>query len=73
MVSDEKKTVLEYFAAGRKFYKLMEFQDAHDSFEKALSVDPYDAPSKVYVERCKYYIRNPPPDDWDGVFTMVTK
>ena len=39
----------------------------------ALKVVPEDGPSKVYYERCKYYIDNPPPEDWDGVFVMTTK
>ena len=30
-------------------------------------------PSKVYYLRCKFYIDNPPPEDWDGVFVMTHK
>lgn len=73
MVTEEKKQVLELFAQGRRFYKLMQFREAHDAFARALQIDPSDSPSKVYVERCAYYIDNPPPEDWDGVFTMTTK
>jgi hypothetical protein len=25
------------------------------------------------VERCQDYLSEPPPEDWDGVFTMKTK
>jgi tetratricopeptide (TPR) repeat protein len=73
MITDQKKQVLELFAAGRKQYKLMQFAQARDCFRKALDIDPSDSPSKVYVERCAYYLENPPPEDWDGVFTMTTK
>jgi len=73
MISTEKKQVLELFAQGRKNYKLMEFRDALESFAKALKIDPNDGPSKVYYARCKHYIENPPPEDWDGVFVMKTK
>lgn len=73
MITDQKKQVLELFAAGRKQYKLMQFAQARDFFRKALDIDPSDSPSKVYVERCAYYLENPPPEDWDGVFTMTTK
>lgn len=73
MITGEKKKVLDFFAEGRKFYKLMEFEAALVSFEKALEIDPNDGPSRVYVERCRHYIENPPPEDWDGVFVMKTK
>jgi hypothetical protein len=73
MITEEKKKVLELFAEGRKFYKLMKFGDARDAFGKALKLDPEDGPSKVYYARCKHYVENPPPEDWDGVFVMKTK
>jgi hypothetical protein len=73
MITEEKKKVLAFFAEGRKFYNLMKFEDARDAFGKALKVDPEDGPSKVYFARCKHYIENPPPEDWDGVFVMKTK
>jgi hypothetical protein len=73
MISDTKKKVLELFNEGRKNYKLMKFDVAQDLFAKALKVDPEDGPSKVYFARCKHYLQNPPPEDWDGVFVMKTK
>ena len=73
MITEEKKQVLELFSEGRKCYKLMDFQNARDYFAKALKIDSEDGPSKVYFARCKHYIENPPPEDWDGVFVMKTK
>lgn len=73
MITEEKKQILDLFAEGRKYYKLMEFAKAKESFAKALELDPEDGPSKVYFLRCKHYIENPPPEDWDGVFVMKTK
>ena len=73
MITEEKQKVLELFTEGRKQYKLMQFAKAKDYFAKALKVDPDDGPSKVYYARCRHYIDNPPPEDWDGVFVMKTK
>jgi hypothetical protein len=73
MVTAEKLKAVELFAEGRKFYKLMQFKEAAQLFEKALEVCSGDGPSKVYLERCNYYIDNPPPEDWDGVYVMTTK
>lgn len=73
MISEEKRRVLTHFAEGRRQYKLMNFEDALSSFEKALEIDAADGPSQVYAERCRHYIANPPDEDWDGVFVMQTK
>jgi len=51
----------------------MQFAEARDMFAKALQIDAEDGPSKVYLDRCEEYVENPPPDDWDGVYTMKTK
>jgi len=73
MLSEGKKAALERFAKGRKLYKLMQFEEAKQEFLAALEADPADSPSRVYADRCAWYIDNPPPEDWDGVFTMTTK
>ena len=73
MISEAKQKVLELFAEGRRHYKLAKFQEAKECFARALSVDPEDGPSKAFLARCKYYLDNPPGEDWDGVFVMKTK
>ena len=73
MITEQKKQVLDLYNEGRKHYKLMQFDKAKEQFAKALKVDPEDGPSKVYYARCKHYVENPPPEDWDGVFVMKTK
>lgn len=73
MISEQKRTVLDLFAEGRNFYKLMDFDAALAAFERALELDPDDGPSRVYAERCRHYIAQPPAEDWDGVFVMTTK
>ena len=73
MIGEEKEKVLKLFTEGRKQYKLMNFKGAKDLFGQALKIMPEDGPSKVYYARCKHYIENPPPEDWDGVFVMQTK
>ncbi len=73
MITEEKRKVVELFAQGRKLYKLMRFEEALKYFGEALKTDQNDGPSKVYYLRCEHYIENPPPEDWDGVFTMTHK
>ena len=73
MITEEKRKVIDLFNQGRRLYKTMNFGEALKFFGEALKVDQSDGPSKVYYLRCKFYIDNPPPDDWDGVFVMTTK
>jgi len=73
MITEEKRKVLDLFAQGRKLYKMMNFPEAQKYFGEALKTDPEDGPSKVYYQRCQYYVENPPPEDWDGVFVFKTK
>jgi tetratricopeptide (TPR) repeat protein len=73
VISENKQKVLELFTEGRKLYKLMEFEEALKFFARAVKLDPDDGPSKVYFARCKEYIKNPPPEDWDGVWIMTKK
>jgi tetratricopeptide (TPR) repeat protein len=73
VITEEKRKVIDLFAEGRKYYKLMQFAEARACFQKALKIDPEDGPSKIYYIRCKHYLDNPPPEDWDGVFVMQSK
>jgi len=73
MITAEKQEVLRWFSEGRKLYKLMDFARAQECFAAALKIDKDDGPSQVYFQRCKHYIENAPPEDWDGVFVMKTK
>ncbi len=73
MISKEKLQILELYNKGLELYRAKKFVEAKSYFEKCLQVLPEDGPSQVYVERCDYFIKNPPPQDWDGVFVMTTK
>ena len=34
---------------------------------------PDDGPSALCRDRCLYYVKNPPPPDWQRVWEMVSK
>ena len=73
MISAEKKELLDHYNKGLQLYKERKFVEAKQSFEKALKLDANDGPSKLYIGRCDAFIKEPPPEDWDGVFVMKTK
>lgn len=65
--------MLEAFDRGFKLYIERKFNEALEAFNEALSHNPSDPVSKLYVERCQDYLAEPPPAEWDGVFVMKTK
>lgn len=49
------------------------FKDAGEIFSALCNKYPEDKSSKRLKEFCDNYIKNPPSEDWDGVFTHTTK
>ncbi|CAM9092289.1 unnamed protein product, partial [Phaeothamnion confervicola] len=61
------------FTMGMQHYREQNFSRAQEYFAQALSAYPGDGPSRIFQDRCAAFIQNPPPRDWDGVFTMTEK
>ncbi|MCS7206169.1 MAG: tetratricopeptide repeat protein [Leptospiraceae bacterium] len=72
-MTETQKRLLEQYNKALSLYKKRRWEEALKEFEEALKIVPNDGPSLLYIERCKEYIKNPPPEDWDGVFVMKTK
>jgi len=49
------------------------WKDAETQFRQLLELYPEDGPSIFYLDRCMQYLKSPPPDDWDGVFSFDSK
>jgi adenylate cyclase len=54
-------------------YRKRDWEKAREILQSLLAKFPHDGPAKVYLERCDTLSQNPPPGDWDGVYTMTTK
>ncbi|MFQ5451399.1 MAG: CHASE2 domain-containing protein [Nitrospinaceae bacterium] len=65
--------ILPHFNQGIKHYTRRQWAEGIACFEKALEIDDHDGPSLTYRERCIAFQTNPPPRDWDGVFSMTSK
>lgn len=70
---EAKTAVIQKFTEGFSLYHRREFQNAIDQFNEAIKIDPDDAVTQLYLERCEDYLKEPPPENWDGVFTMTSK
>lgn len=62
--------VLFAFAEAVGHYRNRDWGRAEKLFRDALAACPGDRPSQLYLDRCAIYSRNPPPADWDGVWTL---
>ena len=66
--SAQDAAIADYEAAFAR-YLSRDFASAIDLLEKHVS----DGPCGVLIERCRDYLREPPGDDWKGIFIAKTK
>jgi adenylate cyclase len=73
VASTNDEQLRERFAQGLSLYHERRWQDAKKVFDVLTTDFPQDMPTQIYLERCGYFMQNPPPDDWDGVFNRTEK
>ena len=54
-------------------FKGRRWQEALEGFEQALAIAPDDKPSSTYAGRCRAFLEQPPPPDWEGIFELLSK
>ena len=64
---------LERFHSALVLYRARKWSEAQIAFSDLLAELPEDKPCKIYIERCAFFVENPPPADWDGVFNRAEK
>ena len=72
-IQEKLFTILPIYQRGMTAYRTQHWNDAIAAFRNALTRHPDDGPSQILLDRCLYYKDNPPPDDWDGVWTLKHK
>ena len=71
-VSPEKEEIIELYHQGREYYLKRKFTRAMTEFGTILEeIDKNDKAAASYLKRCQHYLQEPPPDDWDGVWTIA--
>jgi adenylate cyclase len=64
---------LGHFRDGLERYRQRAFGPASKLFAKVLAINPGDKVAKIYIERCDLLAKNPPAEDWAGVWVMESK
>ena len=65
--------VINHFKDGLAKYRRQDWEKAKGAFQEALKAHRGDKLSKIYMERCDYFQKNPPEKEWDGVWVMKEK
>jgi adenylate cyclase len=73
MLTQVKADTIGLFEAALTKFESRLWDEADAAFQKVLSLDPEDGPSKTYIERIVKYKQTPPPANWDGVFNLTMK
>lgn len=71
-VMSERPGLAAPFAAALALYREQRFEEAAERFA-ALAEEYSDEASRIYLQRCREYIVQPPPADWDGSYTALRK
>jgi len=66
------KTV-DLYSKGLRAYRTRDWKSAVSFFQAALDASPGDAPSRTLLARCQRFMEEPPPENWNGIFTMAAK
>jgi adenylate cyclase len=61
------------YQKGIRLFRQRQWIEAPYYFEQVLARCPNDTPSQLYINRCRYYLDEPPPEDWDGVWILEKK
>lgn len=61
------------YEAALAAYLERRFSEAQLMFAEAADLRGEDGLCGVYIERCQHFVQSPPPEDWDGTYTLEGK
>ncbi|MFK5969430.1 MAG: adenylate/guanylate cyclase domain-containing protein [Candidatus Marithrix sp.] len=64
---------INYYKLALRYYQQQSWDIAIEFFIELSKKNPSCALYKMYLARIKYFIKNPPKKDWDGVYNFITK
>ncbi|MFA7288617.1 MAG: adenylate/guanylate cyclase domain-containing protein [Melioribacteraceae bacterium] len=72
LIVPEKINMINIFANALSLYRNQKFEEAIIFFNECYGKFS-DQTSKVFIDRCIYFIENKPNENWDGVFILKNK
>ena len=71
--SELNQKICRYSEVAFNKYLNRQFEEALEMNIKLKKFIRDDRISEIFINRCREYIQTPPPEEWDGIFTMKTK
>lgn len=72
-LSDAEKEALAIYNCAMEKYTEKNFREAGKLFVKANALTPLDETPLVFASRCREFIKNGVPKNWDGIINMTSK
>jgi adenylate cyclase len=72
-LSLDELDMLSRFEEALHEYRLQSWLSAQEKLQNLANLEPDRYIYPLYLERIEHYIANPPPENWDGVYTFTTK
>jgi len=72
-LSEESARLRERYEQARRACLAQEWDLADATFRECLQIRPNDGPSRLFLERIQVLRRDPPGNDWNGVWQMMEK
>lgn len=69
----DRQRVVDLYAEGLQAYRGGAWARAEAAFRACLEIAPDDGPSQALLSRVAQLAANPPPANWNGVWTMIEK
>ena len=69
----ERRKLVAVFHEALDNFEQRAWQRAAEGFREGFFMQRGDGPSKKYFDRCKAFLKEPPADDWDGVYNIMEK
>jgi adenylate cyclase len=67
------RKLFNYYETGLAYYFEQKWDEAAKYFKMVLKYRARDVPSIVMYRRCMNYKKNPPPEDWKGIYVSKVK
>ena len=71
--TDDQVDFTNQFNQAYKLFLTRQWKEAQESFEQIVPLCRTDHSVALYIDRCKMFLKNPPPKDWDGTVVMHEK
>jgi class 3 adenylate cyclase len=65
-IADREKEAWKHHRIAVKLFYARKFTEALLRFEQALLKNPEDGISSIFIDRCRRYLKSPPPPMWNG-------